>query len=324
MVALWSLVAATTLAVAFYVTVWLVLPYLALMAFVLGIPLDRLRPRRAEPANEQTPVQAIDGESEADSNATVAPTASDDDGLAADPEPVAVKTRRGKGRARKPKVVAVPPVPAEPTAPNWVRVGPGKFVRADAATLSGTTPEPSPSVASGEEPAEDTGSAVVESSEMSTSEMVEPTDAGLAPAVVESPPARDKGTAPDALVDDSHDPVSVPDPVLISDPEPLAAVPDASPPDSIVKATVDPSSPVVASLDAAMIVGAASTRHSGFPSRVVVRRRDYALACLARPTRSGLGSTRAPAARRALSRSYRPRSPPSPRLSRRSRPTFGR
>ena len=114
--ALWSLIAATTWAVAVYATVWLVPPYLALMAFVLGVPLDALRPRRGQPIEAPTSLQVVSEESETLENATSASFTLATDSEAAPesaPEPVALKTRRGKGRGasrRRP--------PRHPPRPN--------------------------------------------------------------------------------------------------------------------------------------------------------------------------------------------------------------
>ena len=152
--ALAVLVAATSLALAVFASVWLVVPYLALMALVLGTPgVGRREPKlsptppiaRARPAGIDAGAEPPGREAEAEPESTppVESGASTDappdpvEALAPNSEPTVVKTRRGKGRGRKSKPVA--PAVFEPTGATWVRVGPGKFVRADSATPS--TPE---------------------------------------------------------------------------------------------------------------------------------------------------------------------------------------
>jgi len=150
--ALAALVAATSLAVALYASVWLVAPYLALMALVLGSPgRGRREPTlppphpivraRAAGTGEaaETPGRKADlgpgpGPTPPPVEAGASPDAPPEPAEAEtpNPEPAVVKTRRGKGRGRKPKPAA--PSVFEPTGATWVRVGPGQFVRADPAT----------------------------------------------------------------------------------------------------------------------------------------------------------------------------------------------
>jgi hypothetical protein len=146
------LILATSLAVA-SVSVWLVLPYLALMAVILITPPGRRRHhedgteasdsgrgRGEELAAEPHLTGTEDGAGIIDratsDPATVAElvvelaevSASDPD---SDSELRAVKTRRGgsgKGRLRKAKAVVASP---GGTA-TWIQVGPGKFVRVEA------------------------------------------------------------------------------------------------------------------------------------------------------------------------------------------------
>lgn len=146
-----NLVASTSYALAIYVSTWLVIPYLTLMAFVLGLP-GSLRPpswaaRRsffggqlakvirlaANARSSKESVGNADGSDEAsepgDSNAA----AGADSGLTdeTETEDIKVKPKRGKGRGRKPKAPMIAPSTVEPVPVSWVRVGPGKFVRSD-------------------------------------------------------------------------------------------------------------------------------------------------------------------------------------------------
>ncbi len=146
------LVLATSGAVAVYASVWLVVPYLALMALILGVPGSGRRvpaqahattstvghPNQASSAGDGSETRS-GSENEVESQVkAVAETAPVPLPVSVpEPEPTVVKTRRGKGRPRKARVVAPPAF--EPTGATWVRVGPGKFVRADVVTPS--TPE---------------------------------------------------------------------------------------------------------------------------------------------------------------------------------------
>lgn len=153
------LVAVTSLAVAAYASAWLVPPYLVLMAVVLGVPTGRPVPRHESTVASVDDAQGPpddnvgpDSESEFEPVSSSDPWASSDaqaDAEAAlSSEPTAVKTKRGKGRGRKSKSVA--PAVVEPTAVSWVRIGPGKFVRAD--TFAPTSD--APGLAGGQDPAE--------------------------------------------------------------------------------------------------------------------------------------------------------------------------
>jgi hypothetical protein len=138
------LVVATCLTVALYASAWLIPPYLVAMVFILGVPQGlRLWMR---PRGEHTPTRAA-GAGATDSrvrratrpdpagfdpDATSSAADAADDAPASPPDAPGSKPRRGRGRGRKTK-----PGPVfEPTGvtATWVRVGPGKFVRADAAT----------------------------------------------------------------------------------------------------------------------------------------------------------------------------------------------
>jgi hypothetical protein len=131
------LLVATSLAVA-TVSLWLVVPYLLLMAWILGPDPSAHETVERPPATEPSPApRELSAQNIDDTNTVeilsadaVANSFANDDvpGDAIDSEPA--KTRRGKGRGRKAKSVT----PIEPSSPTWIRVGPGKFIRADAST----------------------------------------------------------------------------------------------------------------------------------------------------------------------------------------------
>ena len=164
--ALVVLMVLTSLAVA-SVSVWLVLPYLALMALILFTPPGRrergedhgarsrrqgpvggeeLADDRAEAGVEDGAVDRASADPAAETELVVEPA----EATASDSEPRAVKTRRGKGRMRKAKAVAESPG----ATATWIQIGPGKFVRVE---------NPGPPVAAaspsseGEVPGEDEG-----------------------------------------------------------------------------------------------------------------------------------------------------------------------
>ncbi|MDR3635657.1 MAG: hypothetical protein P4L84_17780 [Isosphaeraceae bacterium] len=143
--ALGALVLATSLAVASYASVWLVPPYLALMAWLLWPSTDR-RARATAAAEASDALGSLGAvgpdegfvESSATSwNDATLSEASLDPSAAAEADSalatVALKTKRGRTRARKAK-----PAPAvEPaTQVTWIRVGPGKFVRVEGANAA--------------------------------------------------------------------------------------------------------------------------------------------------------------------------------------------
>jgi hypothetical protein len=140
--ALIVLMVLTSLAVA-SVSVWLLLPYFALMALILFTPAGRgeremgcaresetgsvggeeLADERAGAWVEGASDGCEWGESSAGTDLVVEPA----EVAASDSESRAVKTKRGKGRMRKSKAVAES---LRATA-TWIQVGPGKFVRAE-------------------------------------------------------------------------------------------------------------------------------------------------------------------------------------------------
>ena len=167
-----ALVVATCLTVALYASAWLVPPYLVVMTAILGVPRGlRLRARalagRLPGMTAHLGGQAARGRSRRDGNGPTTSggrrtprrddpdrpedgsgsgtdiaigAAGSDDSSATPPDAPGTKPRRGRGRPRKSK-----PAPAlEPAGvtPTWVRVGPGKFVRADAADALPVEPDP--------------------------------------------------------------------------------------------------------------------------------------------------------------------------------------
>lgn len=143
------LVGLTTWAVA-SVSVWMAPAYLALMVLIFVTPMGR-RPSQPRPESDSEPIDvggAGIGQSLRRDRAAGAgdnrPAAELDSALAADEaatEPVssipdsagsaAGKPKRGRTRGRKAaKTAAEPALDSSPV--TWIRVGPGKFVRADA------------------------------------------------------------------------------------------------------------------------------------------------------------------------------------------------
>jgi hypothetical protein len=147
--ALVALVGLTTLAVA-WVSVWWVPAYLALMVLIFITPQGRNRPARESRPGEESAgsvLTDLDDSLRVDRaderghyHLTVEPISGSivDESTteAADVYPDSIsagatKPRRGRGRARKATKTAAEPV-LESAAVTWIRVGPGKFVRADA------------------------------------------------------------------------------------------------------------------------------------------------------------------------------------------------
>ena len=132
----------TSLAVA-SVSVWLLLPYFALMALILFTPTGRgeremgcareseagsaggeeLADERAGAWVEDESVGREWGEPAAGTELVVEPA----EVAASDSESRAVKTKRGKGRMRKAKAVAE----SLGATATWIQIGPGKFVRVE-------------------------------------------------------------------------------------------------------------------------------------------------------------------------------------------------
>jgi hypothetical protein len=236
--ALGVLILATSLAVA-SVSVWLVLPYLALMAVILITPPGRRR--RHEEGTEASDSGRGRGEELA---AEPLRTGTEDDGAAlidratsdpatvaelvvepaevsasdpdSDSEPRAVKTKRGgsgKGRLRKAKAVVASPG----ATATWIQVGPGKFVRVEA-------PGPGPQVAAespppgGTDEAEGANTGGAEDTEVLASTLEAPSEpdeiASEGGDIADAAPARDpENQAPAAseeplVAEDDPDPAT--------------------------------------------------------------------------------------------------------------------
>ena len=160
------LILLTSLAVA-SVSAWLVLPYLILMSLILLPSSLRRDAASADLGPGSGAGVAVAGLDEAGSlvagspSADPAPSATAADGGGEDrasaPVPGAVKARRGKARGRDRTRSTAEPLDAA----CWVRVGPGKFVRADPASraIDGAIPapesEPNPPFATSDEAGED-------------------------------------------------------------------------------------------------------------------------------------------------------------------------
>ncbi len=151
------LVAATSWVVADLASAWLVPPYLAAMALILLPSSDATR-RRAEASRSHRAGRAVASPSNSrvrsagdgladplDSSepSSTPPGGTTDGGATASraekesgpASATASKSKRGRSRPRK---ASKPADLAEPAPAHWVEVGPGKFVRVEAAT----TPEP--------------------------------------------------------------------------------------------------------------------------------------------------------------------------------------
>ena len=147
------LVATTTLAVAYFGSVWLVPVYLVLMLLILGVPGGKREPARASVngprrdamadtrtlANESVATTATTTRFGSDPNPTSTAVTELDPVPGDDPATLALKPlKKGRSRSRKPKPIAVSQETTDvsETIPEplvtWIRVGPGKFVRADA------------------------------------------------------------------------------------------------------------------------------------------------------------------------------------------------
>ncbi len=225
--ALTVLVATTTLAVAYYGSVWLAPAYLVLMALILGVPGSRRDQASAsENARRQSAETAPRDAANEENMSTITtelPSSSESFPRASNQtETVVVKTsKKGRSRSRKPKVtvaaLAESEIVAETsgTAVAWVRVGPGKFVRADAApnildadaapvfldTLSTTVTEPEPATApdAGDVGSETEGQGFNQGvlEENLTRNLAE----SHAPEALDEPFTEDNGIAPDAFVE---------------------------------------------------------------------------------------------------------------------------
>src|SRR5262249_32805451 len=124
---------------------WLVVPYLALMAWLLapehaprdlaravagiGEPADAGVERLLDPSEAEVALRSLSEPGEAGDLSVAASSAQDATSGSAS---VAVKAKRGRGRPRKSKTgTPQAAVVAPPTEATWIRVGPGKFVRVE-------------------------------------------------------------------------------------------------------------------------------------------------------------------------------------------------
>ena len=134
------LIGLTSLALALWASSWLVPPYLLLMALILFPPgrgedtagLEGPRPQPVPNPEGADDRAKVEGDHQAPAEPVPLAEVSGVPETAPEPEPVAAKARRGRGRGRAKATVAVEPPGVNAT---WVRVGPGKFVRA-------VTPDP--------------------------------------------------------------------------------------------------------------------------------------------------------------------------------------
>jgi len=133
-----ALIGATAVAVA-ATSAWLVVPYLALMGWLLWGPVrgPRARPD-PRPRVATTEAPATEAEAPVDPRS--------------DPEtpPVVEAPVRKRRRAKARPAAAVVERPATPAAVTWVRVGPGQFVRVESPATAEPEPEPGPSLPSPE------------------------------------------------------------------------------------------------------------------------------------------------------------------------------
>jgi len=280
------LVATTTLAVAYFGSVWFVPVYLLLMALILGVPGGKRDPAHASRdvlrQDAELDSRTMAGEEvtsnlasdRVDSGTTV--TSSSLAVSVLDPESSGVgaatlpgkPSKKGRSRVRKPKATATAQATSEAvatlpdTAVTWVRVGPGKFVRADVPAssleaaetpvvsdpLATIEPDPESAVAT---VAEDVGSETEGEREglAGSGEVLnERFEEDHAPEIHDEASTEDNGIAPDAFEEpvrefpdvEVEQPQDVePEPVPNAEPEPFAAAvtepvfsTDASPSDS--------------------------------------------------------------------------------------------
>jgi hypothetical protein len=171
-----ALVGLTTWAVA-SVSVWMAPAYLALMVLIFVTPLGR-RPSKSAPERHVEPLDVGDAEvgrslrvDRTDGAEDNRPAAERDSGPAADEasfesldsitDPAGsagAKPKRGRGRMRKAAKPAAEPAP-DSASVTWIRVGPGKFVRADA-SIQAIDPTRVADVAAADVPVTDTPDAV--------------------------------------------------------------------------------------------------------------------------------------------------------------------
>jgi hypothetical protein len=188
------LMVGTSWAIASSASIWLVPPYLILMAWLLfphsvGRPSGALDESGPNESDSLPPAKAGEASDALLENPALA--GSVDDGSEPATSPTPPKARKGKGRGKKVKPVI------EPIEATWVQVAPGKFVRVEASEASnpagphsslGDSAEvdatPQPSDRAETEPVE---------SESTTAEVI--TEEPESPGIFEGPSAVD-GNAP--------------------------------------------------------------------------------------------------------------------------------
>ncbi len=227
------LTAVTSLVVA-TISVWLVPVYMTAMVLIFAAP------RSPRPAAAATTPEASPAESPED----VAPPRADDvattpardaeavaDPAAADEQATAKPRKRRAKAKRSRKSAQAAEAPA--TEPTWIRVGPGKFVRADdvraeppadavptIATAADPTIEPEATAAADVEPDADAWAAAATTPE--DSRPVEPDEEhGNAPSTLAGTVDEEHGNAPTALVEPRII-EALPDDVADDEPEPDA------------------------------------------------------------------------------------------------------
>ena len=227
-VSLAVLVATTTLAVAVFGSVWLVPVYLLLMALILGVPGGKRDSARASRDDLRQDAEAgartMASEEVTSSLATdrvdsrTGDTSSAWSSSVVEPAIAQGKTlKKGRTRVRKAKVTAVSQTTTDASvtppdaAVTWVRVGPGKFVRADVPSNSlevgdaQAVSDPSSTIELDPEPAVATDAGDVgsetegEHASFAESEEVlaERFEEDLGPGVLDAASTEDNGIAPD-------------------------------------------------------------------------------------------------------------------------------
>ncbi len=143
--ALLMLVAGTCGAVTLLASVWLVPPYLVVMALIL-FPTGGTRPNppnstqpagsthslrdQADPVDEDGTRSAA-GENSVASSASDGPADPGDTSMATDPAGPSIATARPKRSRSRPRKVKPTTEVVEPAPATWMEVGPGKFVRVE-------------------------------------------------------------------------------------------------------------------------------------------------------------------------------------------------
>ncbi len=245
------------------VSIWLVPAYLLLMVVTFAMPRgERAASPAADPRAGTSGADADEsgrgmGEDHADGMGEPRPEADPVPDIPADGSPeaptppsdlagsAAAKPRRTRSRSRKAAKTAAEPV-LEPSPVTWIRVGPGKFVRADA-SIQDSPQAQAEEVAPVADPATDPSQTAADPSDTAADihrEMVEPESA----VAVEAHPATDELAPP---APSSEEVAQVADVPTDAPETPIADVPtdapEYAPPASEVVADA---SPVIEALEA--------------------------------------------------------------------------